>query len=74
MSSELELLGARKQLLATRCSLQRLRVAQQVAQIRGGLPFGAGAGGLLRVVRYAGLALTILRFIRSLLGSRRRSR
>jgi hypothetical protein len=73
MGSELQVLAARKDLLATRCSLQRLRIAQQIAQIRGGLPFAGGArvGGLARVLKYAGLAMTVLRFFRSFMGPAR---
>ncbi len=72
MSREAEILAARKRLLATRASLQRVKAAHELRQLQESLPFDGQPGRLRRVLQYAGIAVTLLKFIRSVLGVRRR--
>src|SRR5688572_20174431 len=93
MSSELEALAARKELLVARASLQRLQAANELAALRERLQWSRSVGSVLsgsggralviavallalrrsrfvRLARWAGVALTIVRIVRSVMGRR----
>ena len=93
MSSKLEALAARKELLIARASLQRLQVASELAGLRERLHWSRSVGPYLssprvlsllvavallglrrtrfaRLARWAGVALTIVRIVRSAMASR----
>ena len=94
MSSELEVLAARKEVLVARAALQRLEAAHEIARLRDRLRFSRSVGSLIsstqvrgllvaaalfavrrsrfvRTARWAGIALSVLRFVRSALRRRR---
>ncbi|MGE5616874.1 MAG: hypothetical protein ACM3X5_08160 [Bacillota bacterium] len=94
MSSELEVLAARKQVLVARASLQRLEAATQMAILSDRLRWSRSLGALVsstqirsllvavalfavrrsrfvRTAKWMGIALTILRLVRSALRRRR---
>ena len=93
MSSELEALAARKEVLVARASLQRLEAAAEIARLRDRLQWSRSVGALvsstqvrslliaaalfalrrsrfMRITRFAGIALTVLRFVRSAISRR----
>ena|SRR5688572_19301030 len=93
MSSELEALVARKELLVARASLQRLQAANELAALRERLQWSRSVGSVLsstgarsilvavallalrrsrfvRLARWAGIALTVVRIVRSVMGRR----
>ena len=90
MSSQLEALAARKELLVARASLQRLQAANEIAALRERMQWSRSAGSLISspgvrsllvgvallalrrsrfagAARWAGIALTIVRIVRSVM-------
>ena len=95
MSSQLEALAARKELLVARASRQRLQAANELAGLRERLQWSRSVGSYLsspgvrsllvavallglrrsrfaRLARWAGVALTVVRIVRSAMAARAR--
>ena len=93
MSSQLEALAARKELLVARTSLQRLQAASEIAALRERMQWSRSVGSALsstgvrsvlvavallalrrsrfvRLSRWAGIALAVVRVVRSVMGRR----